>query len=73
MLKPLGDHTQSEGLHLCESFPAVLTVAEHARKARHLGQPAAIGFGFELYGEGHGSIVPLGRLPNKHPTAAGGS
>lgn len=72
MLKPLGNHTQREGLNLGYGFSAVSAIAEHARQGWHFGEPAAIIFAFKLNGEGHQMTLHPGWQPNKgvKPTAA---
>ena len=59
MLEPLGNDAQGQGLDPGDGLIAVLAVAHDPGQSRHLGQPTAISFAFELDGERHpGTVYP---------------
>jgi hypothetical protein len=72
VLKPLGNHAQGQSLHLGHGLMPVSAVAHSARQGGHLGKPPAVGFPFELDGEGHERNVPPGPAAQQAVTADGG-
>jgi hypothetical protein len=56
MLQALGDYAKCQCLDTRHGFIPVLAVTHDAGKRRHLGQPPAVVFAFELDREGHGRL-----------------
>jgi hypothetical protein len=53
MFEPLGNDSEGESLDTGHGFVTVGTVAHDAGQARHFGQPATVGFAFNLNRENH--------------------
>lgn len=53
MIEPVGENTECEGLHAVDGLLAILAVGEDAGKFRHLRDPAAVRFLFDLDSQWH--------------------
>lgn len=58
MLEALGNHSQSQCLHLRHGFITVVAVAQHAGQSGNFGEPSTVVFAFKFDREGHRRNVP---------------
>jgi len=64
-----GDNAQSQGLNFCDSFIAVLPVAENAAERGHFSQPAGVDFLFEFDRKRHAGTVTFGEAGQQRVAA----
>lgn len=60
MFEAFGDHAERQGLHAGNGLVPVNAVAHDARQGRHLSQPAAVIFAFDLDRKNHDRTVLSG-------------